>query len=303
MAELIITLFSADLQKNLYPANEFYKNSKLDAGVDINCLTIQIPQAGALPAVIKNPQTLPIPARIRQDDITSYAVDMYATEPDVVTDVNQAVLSYNKRAAILEDHQNVLNTRIADELAFLWGPTLAANILRTTGTGNTGTLLTGATGLRKEITYQDIINAATLMDRMNVPDDGNRRVLLTADQIGEIKKIDQFRDYDKSGMTGQLASGAVGLIQGFQIFKRSRGLAYNVGATAKKAVGSVVATTDNQAALFWHPSFVRRAEGNVQVYYEAKKVGYQGDMFNAALRGGGCIARLDQVGVVALVQQ
>jgi hypothetical protein len=300
--EVIVTLFSNDLQENLYPANEFYKACNVDPGVAIDKATVEVPQAGTPPAVIKNPQTLPVPARIRADDKKSYDVDMYVTEPDIVTDVNQAIVSYDKRSAILKDHVSVLNTRIADELMYLFSPSLSSNIKRTSGTGNTGSLYAGMTGTRKEITYQDIIDVATLMDRMEIPDDGQRRVLLYTDQVAEIKKIAEFRDFDKSGVVGQLASGAIGKLQGFTVYKRSRSPLFTTGAV-KKTFGAAVGATDHISALFFHPSFLRYAEGAVKIYYEAGKVGYQGDMMNAAIRGGGMISRLDQKGVISLVQQ
>lgn len=300
--EVITTIFSSDLQKNLYPANEFYKGAKVDTGVAINAIGIDVPQAGTPPNVVKNPTTLPIPARVRADDKKSYLVDLYATEPDIVTDVNQAIAAYDKRAAILADHSDTLNTRIADELVYLWSPSQAANIKRTSGANNTGSTAGAMTGVRKEITLQDIIDVATLMDRMNVPDDGQRRVLFYTDQIAELKKIPEFRDYDKTGIVGNLANGALGKIQNINVYKRSKAPLFTSGLV-KKAVGSAIASTDFIGAIFFHPSYVRYAEGNVQVYYEAKKVGYQGDMMNAAVRGGGMISRLDEVGVVALIQQ
>lgn len=221
-------------------------------------------------------------------------MDLYATEPDVVTDVNQAIVSYDKRGAILEDHSMQLNTRIADELGYIWLPTLATNFIRTSRAADPidpnkrGSMVAGMTGTRKLMTYQDFIDLASLMDRMEIPDDGNRRILIYTDQQAEIKKIAEFRDFDKTGVVGQFANGSIGKIQNMHVYKRSRPLLYdNSGNPVKKAYGSAVLPTDNIAALAWHPSFVRYAEGVVQVYYEAKKVGYQGDMMNAAVRGGG----------------
>jgi hypothetical protein len=300
--EVVMTLFSSQLQKNLYPDSEFYKDSRVDAGVGVNALAIEVPQAGARPNVIKNPQQLPVASRVRSDDKKTYLVDHYVTEVDIVTDINQAFASYDKKGGILEDHQATLNQRIADELQIIWATTKAANIIRTTGANGTGSAFGAMTGTRKEITYNDIINVATLMDRMNIPDDGRRRVLFYTDQIAEVKRIAEFRDYDKTGLVGQLASGAIGRLQNFQVYKRSIPVMYD-NTPAKRAYGATLAATDNIAAIFWHPDYVRRAEGLVQVYYESKKVGYQGDIMNAALRGGGMISRLDEAGVIALVQQ
>jgi hypothetical protein len=34
MAEQLVKLFSKEIQSNLFPKNEFYKRSRLDAGID-----------------------------------------------------------------------------------------------------------------------------------------------------------------------------------------------------------------------------------------------------------------------------
>ncbi len=219
--EVIRRMFTADLQKNLYPSNEFYKNSKVDEGIAIDSEAVEVPQAGARPKVIKNPTQRPIPMRNRKDDKKYYSVDLYETEPDIVTNINQSLVSYDKRAAILEDHINTLNQRIADEIAIKWFPTVSTNFLRTNGGDGDGAKVAGMTGNRKELIYQDWIDLASLFDRMNIPDDGRRCAMVYSDQVAEIKRIDQFRDYDKTGIQGQFASGAVGKVQNFQIYKRS----------------------------------------------------------------------------------
>jgi len=45
--EVVTTIFSKELQKNLYPDNSFYKGCKVDEGVAINAETVEVPQAGA----------------------------------------------------------------------------------------------------------------------------------------------------------------------------------------------------------------------------------------------------------------
>lgn len=300
-SELVRTVYSADLQKNLYPDDAFYKNSKVDSGVDINAKTVTVPNAGARPEVIKNPVTLPVPARVREDAVVTYDVDQYVTPIDVVTDVNMAVLTYDKRKAIMEDHINTLNQRIADELQILWAPTLAANIIRTTGTANTGTKIGAMSGNRKEILEADLIKICTYLDLMNVPDDGRRCLLVYTEQIAELKALPSIKDFDKSGIVGQFQTGAIGRIQNMNVYKRSVPLVYS-SAPAKKAYGSAIISTDNLAILAWHPDFVRRAEGVAKAYYTKDAPGYQGDIFNTAVRGGGTISYLTQLGVVALVQ-
>src|SRR4051812_27731743 len=44
--EVLITIFSSDIQSNISPDNSFYKQSRVDDGVAITATSVQIPQAG-----------------------------------------------------------------------------------------------------------------------------------------------------------------------------------------------------------------------------------------------------------------
>lgn len=302
--EVIRKVFSSDLQKNLYPDNSFYKgNAKVDSGVAIDAESVDIPQAGLPPKVLKNPEVRPIPMRVRKDDKKTYGVDLFETQPDLITNINQDLVTYDKRAAVLEDHISQLNTRIADEIAIRWSPTKADNIIRTTGTGNTGSKIAGMSGTRKEVTYKDLIAICALLDRMEVPDDGRRCLLIYSDIINlELKAISEIKDYDKTGIAGVFASGAIGRLQNMNVYKRTSVPIADTNGFAKP-YGSLVAGNDNLFILAWHPSFVRYAEGASEVYMDTTvKPGMGGKTMNAAVRGGATPNRLDERGIVALVQ-
>ena len=126
MAEQLLKLFSKDIQKNLFPSSEFYKNSKLDGGINVKAATVEVPQSGALPTVNVNPSSFPLSVGSRVDSVISYNVDLLATDPIAIQDLNEVVTNYNKRADILGDHIKVLNKHAADRIAFSWAPTLAA---------------------------------------------------------------------------------------------------------------------------------------------------------------------------------
>ena len=97
--------------------------------------------------------------------------------------------------------------------------------------------------------------------------------------------------------------GSVGIIYGFQIFMRSETLSYTEAAIPQpKARGAATAATDNQAAIFYHPDFVRHAKGNVMTYINPNQGQYLGGTMNFSLRGGGTKSRLSEIGVAALVE-
>ena len=195
MAEQIVKLFSTDLQKNLFPNNEFYKQSKVDGGIGVEFGSVEVPQAGATPDIIVNPGAFPLAVGQRVDDVKTYNVDLFATDPTHIEDVNEAVTNYSKRMDILSDHAKTLNTRIADEMGFVWAPTLASQKLSMTGTADGSALAPGATGTRTTLVREDLSNLAIRFDIDDVPE-GDRNILVDARLYSQMLKIDSFINFD-----------------------------------------------------------------------------------------------------------
>jgi len=297
MAEQLVKLFQKEIQKGLFPDNAFYKLSKLDGGININAATVQIPQRGTGATVSVNPSSFPLTAAQRTDDVKEYNVDLYHTSPTHILDKNELEVNYNKRADILEDHVDNLNTRIADDMGYNWAATAAT--IATTG-ANRAAGYVGATGNRKAVTYDDLQAVCKQFDIDNIPMEG-RYGLLTPTMFQDIMKLDEFIsiDYMKEK---PVSSGLIGEIFGIKLFKRSKVLRYNTGNTAKKQLSSAVVGTDNEGALFWHKNFVRRAEGNAKIYSDNDNPLYLGSIINAAVRAGGMSGRTNGEGVISLVE-
>jgi len=247
MAEVLKRLFSADIQKNLYPNNEFYKNSKVDAGILADVTNVEIPQSGATPTVVENPSSFPLTVGSRTDNVVTYAVDVIATLPIQLQDDNLLVSSADKRKDVLEDHIDTLNTRVADKLAYLWAAVPAANIVRTSG-ADAPALLSGATGTRKKVTLQDFIDAMRIMDNMDA-NSQKRIALVSANMYAEILQagLSGFVGSDK--LTSDLiAMGVVGKLFNTLIYQRSRTCRYTNAATpVKKIYSAADAATDNDS--------------------------------------------------------
>lgn len=299
MAEQITKLFSKEIQKNLFPTNEFYKQSKLDANVSVSTGVVQIPQAGAEPTVIVNPGTFPLTAAQRTDDVKEYNVDAFATSPIHITDVNEAITNYNKRQDIIQDHVLALNTRIADQMAFVFAPTLADQKIVTTGAAGTS-LAPGATGSRKKVTREDLAKLSIMFDKDDVGME-QRNILVPAELYEELLNIDSFINFDYTNRK-PVVDGQIGEIFGMKVFKRSRSTVFDA-SNAKKAVGAATAISDNLAILAWSNSYVRRAEGTVKLYSKIDDPLYLGSVFNAQVRAGGTAGRSDEKGVYALIQE
>lgn len=301
--EVISRIFSADLQEALYPANEFYTGAQVDAGITIDQEIIEVPQDedGDAQTVV-NPTQFPLQTVVEEDKKKSYGADLLATKPLMVTDLNQAMVSYDKRAAKLRKHINSLNDQIAFRILYGWMPTVNTFIKQTTGATNRTATAPGATGNRKMTTKEDILAIFTLFNKLNIPMAG-RRALFTPEMYEDLLTISSFVDADKLGKMGAVPEGVLGRIFGFDIFVRSVAPVFTESATpTKKAPGAAPATTDNLAALFFHPSFVRYGKGAAKVYVNPDRGEYLGGTMNAAVRGGSMISRLSERGVAALVQ-
>ena len=304
MAEVLKKLFSADLQKRLYPDNSFYAGTQQDtAGVDVD--TIDIPQDEDGEAeVVVNPTVLPLPISIEEDKKLTYGADLLVTKPTMVTYNNQLLVSYDKRAAKLEKHTKSLDRQMAERILYGWSPTLATFIRQTTGVATRAATAPGATRNRKVALEADFMWAFTLFNSLNIPMD-QRRLVVPPTMLEDIIAIKKAYGQGTDDNNKLLALGAVTKILTFDVFVRSKTQVYTEASTpVKKAIGAATATTDNVAGIFYHTKMVRHIKGDVQVWMDPAPRGeYAGGIgMNAGLRGGGTISRLSEIGVAALVE-
>lgn len=292
--------FAKDIQENLYPDNEFYKQSK-DDSIWVKNNEVRLPQAGAAPNVEVDRAVIPAQVKRREDTAEAYYLQEFTTDPILIQDTEEMQLSYAKRVSVLGDHTNQLNTSVADNFAQIWMPTLATNMVRTTGTAAAATA-TGATGNRLKVIDADWIKAVTLMDRMDIPAN-DRFACIPASMYGQLLEIDKFVNYQTRGLVDLVGKGFIGELYGIKLFKRSRLAVYdNTGTPVKKAFGAATTTADNEAILIWHKDKVRRAEGGVKVFHKEDDPTMYGSIYSAMVNAGGRIARADQKGVVAIIQ-
>lgn len=299
MPQPVVTRFVRDLAENLFPNNEFYNYARdhsqyLEGGV------VVLPQAGDLPEAFTNPSEYPLVAKARVDGKKEYNIDFHGTRPTHFRSDEALIYDYERRAAILMDHQGVLDTAIANSFAYRWSPTGSTKILKTTGSASAAVLAPGATGNRKLFTASDFRRAQTLMNKLNVPKN-DRFALVPSDVLGLLLDMPEFISFEKIGIPGLIKEGSLGRIYGFDVFERSYGIIYD-NDDAPKHVDTASATTDDLGVLFWHRNAVTKAKGTPDVYINTGQAAYHGDLFSASVRAGGTIAREDEIGVVALIQ-
>lgn len=296
MAEQLKKLFSKEIQKNIFPANEFYNQSKRDSSPNPDVGIVQIPQSGTLPTVLSDPSSFPLTASQRTDDVKEYTLTHLATTPTHIVNVNEAVLSYSKRQDVLADHQQVLNTNVAELVAYSWAKTGTANVILTTGASRPSSFGGAA---KKSATYDDILALKKAFDKDNIPAQG-RYMLVSPEMHEDMLKIDNFISFDYNNEK-PIVEGAIGYILGFSVFVRSKSVIYD-NSDAKKAYNAAAVSTDRDSILAWHKDYVRRAMSTVRTYVDSDNPLYLGSIFNAEVRAGGMIGRTDAVGTYSIVQ-
>jgi len=293
-------IWARDIAENLFPDNSFMARA-VDDSEFVEGAVVHLPQSGAKPNVQRNRSVLPAVIAQRTDTDATYNIDEFTSDPTLIKDADEIETSYNKRQNVLEDHNNQLNTQIAEWMGYNWAPTQAANYVRTNGADRVA-FVAGATGNRKKILLDDWLAAKRLLDNMDVPDDGRRFALVPAEMYNDLLEIDKILS-SEFNLTGRLPNGVVNEIFGIKIFKRSSSISYSNAATpALRAPDAAALTTANAGVLMWHERFVRRALGSVKVYANEDEAAYYGSVFSAMALAGGRKRYNDQSGVVAIIE-
>lgn len=294
----LVIKFKKEVEEKLSPDNTFYINS-VDDGAYLDGKTVRKGVAGDDPTVVTNPTSFPLTVFENVDDNLDYDISRHATLPQRIDNEQELILSFAKRQTVVNAHARVLDVKIAEEMVYNWQPTVAGNLLDTTGAMVTGSLThKGATGTRRAITLADIIKACELLDRQDA--NGDRYGLINSIQYSQLLQIPDFVDYNKTGRSGLLEKGIIGEICGVKLYKRSSAGAFDT-SKAKKKISAVTAATDKGGLLIWDSSLVTRAKGPVKVYWNPDKGEYLGGILNMEIRAGGSI-RKDGIGVVAIVE-
>jgi hypothetical protein len=304
-----------DLMPTLFKSNEFLLEST-DHSSYVNNLTVHIPQEAVALDWDKNPAVggAPDNTNVRVDTVLDYNIDVWASKPMLVTDAEMKQLSYDKRVAVLQQIMKKGKETIADNVLYAWRATgTGGNILRTTGIKNndvaegvevTSLVVPGATGFRKYSGLYDLRQASLKLDKMRVPNDGNRVAIYSANQYQQLMDdcvATKYRDGLQSGKA--MKTGQVNEILGFRIYMRAETLSYtNAGTPVAKVPGAAAAATDNDAILCFHPDFVARAIGDNKIFYNADMAVNLGDVMRVLIRMGASKCYTNETGVVAIVQ-
>ena len=290
-------LFAKDLAENLYPDNSFYMHAISDSHF-VNGDEVILPHAGTNPNVEIDREEK-AEASKRNDTHHKYNLHEFTTDPTWLQYSEELLANYNKRASILYNHSQSLNTSFANYMAIAWASAKvgAVNVLRTSGDARTSSV---GTGTRKAITLDDLLAVQAQMNSDDIPQDG-RFALITPQQLSDILKIEEVKSSDFNNGK-PLVKGSLGQFLGITFYMRSKTVQFTSSAASIREYGATLQDTDCAGAMFWHKDFVRCAKGSNVVFLEPKKAEYYGDIMSCLVRFGGTYARKDKKGVYNLIE-
>lgn len=293
------------IQENFFPQNSFASKS-VDDSAFVNNKTVHVPNAGGPSGVKRNRTTKPAEVSGRTDNDLSYGIDELTTDPIYIPDADKVELSYDKRMSVIANDREQLQKAAADLLIEKWAKYGAG--ITTTGK-NVAARADLATGDRRAITKADVLAAATLFNKNDVPQEG-RYLLLSAAMYSDL--LNDLTDKELSAFlaSADAQRGTLGMLYGFNIMMRSqtidildRDAAPSGGHTfltdtptnAQKAVL-------NNVALAWQEKCVSRAMGDVKMFDDTDSPTYYGDIYSFLMRTGGSHRRYDKKGIAVIIE-
>lgn len=307
MAEIRPTLYSSELQKQIFPDNSFYKKSIGESGVADTAERVEKPVQTAIgKAKEGKPNALPLSVEVSTDSTKYYNTTLLYCAPLLVDSQSELLVNYNKRATKQMQQAAEINTKAAAYAVKHWRPSKPELILKTSGTGRASNVA-GFTSNRKAVTKEDFLKVLNLMIRMNVSGMGGSWYgMVTADMYTDLLAIPEFVDYYKTGNEGKLKEGIIGRILGIDIFSRSTEEGHNgvlYSGNAPQDGDATVKDSLLSGSLFWNDKMVCRAEGKLNTVVNANAPGYLGGtIIESFARFGADIIRDDQKGVIALLE-
>ena len=163
--------------EGLFADNTFASRSLNHSGF-VNAKTVHVPNAGALPGVVKNRSELPGTVGGRNDIDLTYNIAEYTTNPLIIRDAEKVELVYDKRESLVGGTRTALAEAVHADLLRSWVPSGFAHVA-TTGATEKGHLAGTTSADLKAVTKADILALKKQFDKDGVPQTG-RCILLDA---------------------------------------------------------------------------------------------------------------------------
>lgn len=221
---------------------------------------IHLVDIGADPEVLINNTTYPIGYSTLPDGDIAFQLDKFSTVATKVTDDELYAITYDKIAVVNKKHKNAILGKKFGKAIHALAP--ASNATATPVIATTGATL----GTKKGCSVDDIISLAGALSAADVPDDGNRILVLNTQHVNSLlKEVKNFyQDFANVG-TGQIRS----LFYGFKVYVYHNMPFYLASNNTKVSFGAVFnPATHNVASVAFYAPDMFRAEGATKMYYD-----------------------------------
>ena len=308
-----VEVFASYIVEKLRKENPHFEAAVDESDFVLGGSVVHIPQAGNSPAVVKNRKTFPAVVVQRGDTSVTYPLDVYTTDPVLVSWQEAHEVSYDKTDSVLSDHVATLIEAVGDNLPYTWvkglkynGTTFVADEIpasakiTTTGAATPVNPSDGQTGNRKAFTYKELQTAQAKMNKDGVPKKDRYAMLESYmhQQFLDSLSANQMAAFQA---TADLSKGICGEFAGFKIMERSTVLSFSQ-AGVLNVPGAALQATDNLASLCWQKRSVAKAKGDIVPFQNESDATYYGDILSALVKMGGRCRRASWKGIIAIVQ-
>lgn len=248
-------VWTNQIMKGFYPDSSFLKYAKNLSGLVDNDV-INLAEAGIDPVVMVNNTTYPIKVTQRIDTPIAIELDKFETENTLVRRPEVIEYSYDQLESVIMGHRNTLAAKVSEKAAHAFAPDEDSEytpIILTTG---------AVCGLRKRMTYEDVIALKNRFDTAEIPLE-KRYLVLAPEHVTDLllQDIELFKDLTN------IRDGVPFNFAGFFMLQYSRMPKYALkeAQLKKTAFGAV-----NDAATFCSFAFqgdeVMKADGEIYMY-------------------------------------
>ena len=223
---------------------------------------IHFVEIGGDPNVLVNNKTYPLAITSLEDADKPIGLDKFSTEATPVTDDELHASSYDKMSSVQERHREALREKIAQRGIHAIAPDAneaGAPVIRTSGESD---------GVRKKMTYNDMLALKREFDKMGIPS-RDRILVLCSDHVNDLLETEQkFKEHYNINQT----DGKICRMYGFDVYEYDGTPYYNMSTGKKLAWGAVAASTDARASVAFYAGRVMKAYGSTKFYHsEASK--------------------------------
>ncbi|MGL5682641.1 MAG: hypothetical protein ACRDDZ_06225 [Marinifilaceae bacterium] len=260
---------------------------------------VHIPNAGTPSGVKKNRAELPTTFAKRADSDIEYSLDEYTTDPVYIPHAETVELSYDKRSSILSQDRNQLIESVGTEIAYVWAPSNAEQIVKTSGIA-VDAHTSKATGKRHSMCKKDVLTIATKFNEQNIPQT-DRYLLLDAQMYAQLLNDLTTQENQAFLACADASKGVLGQLYSLNVMMRSKVVLFDSN-DAKKAWSETGVATDCAGAIAWHKNSVSRALGEVKMFERLDDPLAYGDVYSFLVRAAGSPRRKDKKGILSIVQ-